>query len=242
MKFVFCLLFLILCPTHILAAATYSLEVGPSYQSLNDQRIPGKGGTKISLTEFEKGPFPSYRIYLGYGWDRHQIRALYAPFALDLNGELKTLTIFRNQVFQPGIATDFFYKFNSYRLTYSYALEKKSEWDLRLGFTGKIRDAEVKLTQGNISASKKNVGFVPLLHFQGERKISENYDFRFDVDGLYAPQGRAFDVGLFIEHKLAALDATIFGGYRTLEGGADNDKVYNFAWIHTLTIGLRGAF
>ena len=30
-------------------------------------------------------------------------------------------------------------------------------------------------------------------------------------------------------------------GYRTIEGGADNDKVYNFAWLHSVvaSIGFR---
>ncbi len=34
----------------------------------------------------------------------------------------------------------------------------------------------------------------------------------------------------------------LFGGYRTIEGGADNNKVYNFAWIHKLVIGANYQF
>jgi hypothetical protein len=28
-------------------------------------------------------------------------------------------------------------------------------------------------------------------------------------------------------------------GYRLVEGGADNDEVYSFAWLHDGVIGLR---
>ena len=31
-------------------------------------------------------------------------------------------------------------------------------------------------------------------------------------------------------------------GYRTIEGGADNDEVCTFAWIHQAVIGLRYDF
>lgn len=62
------------------------------------------------------------------------------------------------------------------------------------------------------------------------------------MDGLAAPQGRAFDIALLFERKIAQTNLTAFGGYRTVEGGADNDEVYNFAWLHFLTLGLRGEF
>jgi hypothetical protein len=224
------------------AQTYYSLELGSTTQSLNDQRIPGKGGTKFSLTDFGKGPFTSYRVYLGHKWDRHELRTLYAPFALNLRGQLKNPTTFKSTLFQPGVNTEAYYQFNSYRLTYSYALEKKSDWDYRIGFSGKIRDAEVKLTQGNLSESKKNVGFVPLLNFQAFRKLNDLYSFRFDLDALGAPQGRAIDLALFLERQISIPETQVFAGYRTVEGGADNDTVYNFAWIHTLTLGLKGQF
>jgi hypothetical protein len=31
-------------------------------------------------------------------------------------------------------------------------------------------------------------------------------------------------------------------GYRTVEGGADNDKVYSFAWFHYVVVGLAIGF
>lgn len=225
-----------------LAGFNYSVELGSTTQTMNEVKIPGNTGTKIDFTEFGSSPVTSSRVYLGYAWDRHEIRGLYAPLAFNLNGTLDQSTTFKNSVFQPGISTDAIYKFNSYRLTYSYALEKSSEWDLRFGFTGKIRDAEVTLSQGALRESKKNVGFAPLLNFQAHRKLTELTSFQLDLDALGASQGRAIDLGLFLQRQLGSPETKAFFGYRTVEGGADNKTVFNFAWLQTLTLGVKGQF
>ena len=225
------------------AQTTVAIEGALAWQSQNDQRIPGTTGTGFSFADFKKGPFPLYRVYLGHVWNEtHELRALYAPLTVDLSGRFEQSVQFMGSTFAPGVETEGRYKFNSYRLTYAYHLPREGEWKLAVGFTGKIRDAEVSLAQGAKRESKTNVGFVPLLNFQASRVIAETWLFRFDFDGLAAPQGRAFDVALFLEHPLPWKGVSAFGGYRTVEGGADNDEVYNFAWIHYATLGLRGTF
>lgn len=218
-------------------------EGGPAWQSQNDQAVPGDTGTRFSLVDFEKGPFAAYRLYVGHKWnERHEWRVLYAPLKLELKGTLSHATQFVNTTFLAGPSTTAVYQFNSYRFTYAYHLEAESEWKWILGFTGKIRDAEVRLTQGSLSERKTNIGFVPLFHFRTERNLTENLKFKADFDGLVAPQGRAFDLALFLEHQMERPGTFLFGGYRTVEGGADNDSVYNFAWFHYLTFGARAEF
>jgi len=34
----------------------------------------------------------------------------------------------------------------------------------------------------------------------------------------------------------------VYGGYRTLEGGADNSSVYAFAWLHHASVGIGYRF
>lgn len=217
------------------------LEGALVWQSRNDQAVPGNGGTRFSLADFGQGPFQAYRFYIGQKLnERHEWRVLYAPFRVQLSGQLDENVSFRGTQFVAGAATKAVYQFNSYRVTYGYHLDPESDWRWVIGFTGKIRDAEVKLTQGNISARKANVGFVPLLHLRGERDLSDNWLFRLDLDGLVAPQGRAIDLALFVERKME--NYSLLGGYRTVEGGADNKTVYNFAWLHYLTIGIRKSF
>ena len=223
-----------------LAQTSVTVEGGATWQSQNDQRVPGTGGDNFSLVDFGRGPFASYRLYLAHKFnERHEVRALYAPFAVRLNSQLKQVTRFQNSTFAANTDTEGYYKFNSYRLTYAYHFDPVNDWKLAAGFTAKVRDAEVRLTQGSLQESKANVGFVPLAHFQASREIFSNWEFRFDLDAMAAPQGRAIDAGLFVEYSPTENGFHYYGGYRTVEGGADNDEVYNFAWIHTAAFGVR---
>src|SRR5512141_1418818 len=56
-------------------------EAGYVFTSRNDTRIPGKGGTDLSLAnDLTTDPAPAYRVRLGYRIaDRHFVTALYAP-------------------------------------------------------------------------------------------------------------------------------------------------------------------
>lgn len=230
-------------PVQVPAKVQLTLEGGALWQSRNDQAVPGNGGTRFSLSDINSGPFASYRLYVGYQWsDKHQIRVLYAPLELSVSGSFDGNILFQNSTFRSNMETAAFYKFNSYRITYAYGLEDINGWKFALGFTAKVRDAEVRLTQGVISESKKNIGFVPLFHFNGKRSLGPGWLFRFDFDGLAAPQGRAFDIGAFLEKQISEKQIFAFLGYRTVEGGADNAEVYNFAWIHIGTLGFRLGF
>lgn len=217
------------------------LEGALVYQTRNDQRIPSNGGTQIDLSDFDQGAFEAIRLYVGKIFNnRHEFRLLYAPLEIDIKATLPGTVQFNGRTFSAG-AADAFYKFNSYRLTYVYHFEPMYDWKLAFGGTAKIRHAEVRLTQGNIVSSKKNTGFVPLLNLQALKPLGENWNFRFDLEGLAAPQGRAFDTSVFLEYKIQK-HYSILGGYRMVEGGTDNDEVYNFAWLHYATVGLRADF
>jgi len=56
-------------------------------------------------------------------------------------------------------------------------------------------------------------------------------------DALAAPQGRAEDV-LIAMHYIVSDKIGIKAGYRILEGGADNDEVYNFSLFNYLATGV----
>jgi hypothetical protein len=60
-------------------------------------------------------------------------------------------------------------------------------------------------------------------------------------DALAAPQGRAEDI-LAAFYAEAAEGIRLRLGYRILEGGADNDEVYNFTLVHYLSAGLTLTF
>lgn len=222
---------------------TAELESGAVWSGSNDVRIPGKGGTLLSLSEdlsTESGPY--WRARLGWNPDgRHHLRALWAPLELRANGAVDRPVRFQGTEFPAGADLEARYRFDSYRLTYRYDLHASARGLVGLGFTAKIRDAEVSLSGEGLSARKTNTGFVPLLHFLGEWRWHPRWSVLLDADALAAPQGRAEDV-LFALRRDFGRSVTLTGGYRFVEGGADNDEVYSFAWIHYASLALGVSF
>jgi hypothetical protein len=85
------------------------------------------------------------------------------------------------------------------------------------------------------------LGFVPLVHLDGEYRMAERWRLHFNIDGLGAPQGRALDLSLKAKYDLSK-NWTVAAGYRMLEGGADVDKVFTFAWLHYATASISFGF
>ena len=129
------------------------------------------------------------------------------------------------------------YKFNSYRISYRYDIIERPGLELGLGFTAKIRDASIALYASGLESEKTNVGFVPILNFRLDWKVQEKLSLLIDGDALAAPQGRAEDVLLALSYRLSD-HLALKGGYRILEGGADNDEVYNFALFNYAVVGF----
>lgn len=218
------------------------LEGGPAWQTRNDVRIPNDGGTRFALDDLiGSGPFAAFRLEASYDFNRrHGLRAVLAPFTISGTGTLDGPVEFAGASFAAGVPTEGSYRFNSYRLTYRYRFHDGARWRWRIGFTAKIRDAKVELKQEGTRASDSNVGFVPLIHLAGEVRLGRGWRLAGDVDALAAPQGRAEDLALKLRYEPADRWSLAIG-YRTLEGGADSDTVYTFAWIHYLvaSVALR---
>jgi hypothetical protein len=221
------------------------IEAGGVWQSLNDAQSPARTtttlplGSRFSFKELQgSGPKPSGRLSAGYTWDdRHQIHALYAPLTISETGAFSTPVHFQGATFAANVATAGRYQFDSYRIGYRYKFLDDSQWQLWGGATIKVRDANIALAQGAMEANYANTGVVPLLSLYVQRDLSERWSAIFDLEGLAAPQGRAIDAAIKVRYQLAdriGLNA----GYRMLEGGADNKKVYTFAWLHYGLVSL----
>lgn len=221
------------------AAVESELEAGLVFAGRNDVRIPGSGGTQISLAdELHTDPTPVFRVRVGYRFrERHLITALYAPLQVNATGTIDRDVSFSGGTYPSGSPVLAVYRFDSYRLTYRYSFVRRPGLELAAGGTAKIRDAEISL-YGADARSKTNTGFVPLLNFHiAWRPGDGRFGLLLDADALVAPQGRAEDVLLAITWALRD-GVELRAGYRTLEGGADNDEVYNFAWLHYAVIGI----
>lgn len=218
------------------------VEGAVTWLNRSDVRIPPEGGTEFSIPDLiGKGPAPAVRAEFTVDFNqRHGVRLTYAPLEVSGSGVPATQIVFDDGVFEPGVSTDARYKFSSYRATYRYTFFRGARWTWRVGGTAFVRDARIRLTQLDRTSEYTDVGFVPLVHVDAEAKLSDTWRLIFDVDGSAAPQGRAFDVlAKAVWSPTPRLD--IGFGYRTIEGGADVDEVYNFSWLQlaVASLGVR---
>jgi len=227
----------------IKAQALIDLESGLVFTGSNDVRIPGDEGTFFSLKDdlIPKTEF-FYRIRLNYTIkSRHTFSLLYAPLETTSEGSVPNDIFFEGVVFPANTGLTGTYKFNSYRLTYRYEIVRKPRFEFGLGLTAKIRDAEIALFSPGLTSSKTNVGFVPIINFRLLWKVNDKFGLLLEGDALAAPQGRAEDVQIAATYDLSD-NLRIRAGYRILEGGADNDEVYNFALFHYASVGISYTF
>ncbi|MFZ9596037.1 MAG: hypothetical protein ACO3A2_08165 [Bdellovibrionia bacterium] len=215
------------------------LEFGPAWQSVNRVQIPTPTGTRFDFTDLGLGPNPFFRVDASLKIsEKSELRFLYAPLSLNFSGNLGVDVNYQGIQFSKAAKTEGLYRFNSYRFTYRYQIYQSERWNLKFGGTLKCRDAEIRLTQGSSSATRTDLGFVPLLNFLAAYQLSESMKFLLDVDALAAPQGRAEDIGLLLSMQLGPTWESYLG-YRTVEGGADGGgNVYNFTWVHYAVLGL----
>lgn len=220
------------------------LEGGAVWQSLNDIEIPNDDtATRFSAVDvIGKGPRPAGRIYLAWNInDRHGLRALLAPLSITESGPIESELVFAGETYLPGEPVEVTYKFNSWRLGYRHRYLRREDLSLWVGFTAKIRDAKIELSQGGTTSRDTDVGFVPLLNLAADWSFTPRWNLLFDFDGLAGGPGRAFDIALKLGYDLGNA-WSLTGGYRMIEGGADVDAVYNFAWLHYAVISTAYMF
>jgi len=223
----------------------FALEVegGAVWSSRNDVRIPPVGGTPYTLQDLTgNGPGGYFRVYANLNLARkHSLRFLAAPIRLRGTGNFTDPVFFVDRRFDSGTATEGIYEFNTYRVTYGYTFLNRGRWSLKVGGSGLVRDAKIELRQDETVARDTDLGFVPLGYFQARRDITERSYLVLDVEAAAASQGRAIDGSLKWHYELGH-NLNLGLGYRTIEGGADVDKVFNFAWLHFAAISLGYSF
>jgi hypothetical protein len=211
------------------------------WQQRNDVRIPPDTGTEFSLVDLVgSSPTASVRVTATADvTERQRVHFVYAPLRLSGRGTPAMPISFAGTTFAPA-PTEAVYRFSSYRGTWSYRVYQGPTWTWRIGLTGFVRDARVALTQDDRSAEDTDVGLVPLGHVSAEARLSARWSAGLVLDASAAPQGRAIDFAATLEYRPAPR-WSVFVGYRTIEGGADVDAVYAFAWLNAVVggIGLR---
>ena len=223
---------------------TFELEAGPVWQSRNDVQIPNdETGTRFSLVDLVgNGPWFAPRLQISWNIKgRHGLQLFLAPLSYTETGQFDQPVRFAGEEFSADAPTEATYQFNSWRASYRYQVIRGSRWLVWVGFTGKIRDAKIELQQGDTSARDTDTGFVPLFLFEADYSFTDRWHFLAELDALAGGPGRAEDLALKIGYDVSDR-WRITGGYRMIEGGADVDEVYNFAWIHSAVVSAVWRF
>lgn len=229
---------LILLLTTYSFANTFHLEIGSTETNFNKFSIPKDSASQLNMPT--SSTLTSYRLSAFYDLDEgHQLYFLFAPLETSYNLTSSGAFKFNNTNFAGSTATSVDYKFNSYRVGYLWRWQSGSlsYW---LGAVGKIRDAQISVSQGGVSDAYDNIGFVPLASFGFELFLADNISIFSHTDALGASQGSAYDSQLEVKYNFDKFGASV--GKRILGGGADNEKVYNFAQFYTYYLRLSYSF
>ncbi|MEZ4647335.1 MAG: hypothetical protein R3E97_00875 [Candidatus Eisenbacteria bacterium] len=216
------------------------LELASVWQSRNDVQIPNEApATRFSLVDLVgNGPVGAGRLTVRYDLsDRHQLGLLLAPLQLKETGTPASPVTFAGKTFPAGEELEATYRFNSWRLGYRYLWHSGARGQAWVGFTAKVRDAEIRIDQGDETANDTDVGFVPLLHLAGAYRFTERWTGLAEVEALGGGPGRAIDGALKVRYGRPDGPGVSFG-YRTIEGGANVSAVYNFAWLHYAVVAV----
>jgi len=231
-------LLILMCFSQALFASSMNIDLGQTNTVYNRFSIPKSDADKISVPS--EGALTSFRL-TGY-FDlasKNQIYFLIAPLETDSQFLSNKNFTFNDSSFFANTNTRVIYKFNSYRLGYLWTWEK-ARLKYWFGAVAKIRDADIKVSQGSLSDSYNNIGLVPLANFGFNWNLWSGVSLFSHTDALGSSQGSAYDSQ--VEIKLSSQDYGISMGKRILGGGADNEKVYTFAQFDTYYIRFTSYF
>lgn len=216
-------------------ALSVRVEVAGATTGYNYFRIPNENAnTRFDLAT---GTWvPIYRIYATVPiFENWALRFLFAPLELSYPYRSSSVSVFNNTSFSANTSLTAGYKFNSYRASILRYFDPSPEFSWHVGFTAKIRDAYITVSDGSTLLRKDDLGFVPLLNLGLDWMFLKHLTLSLDLDGLAGGPGRAFDGKADVQWSVApTFDLGL--GYRFVEGGASITAVQNFALFHAVFV------
>lgn len=231
------------CSFEAATQISFTLESGAVTTQYNDVRVPNGdniSGTLFSLSDdFEESGWSTYwRGEIDYTiGEKHTFSIVAAPLTVEY-GSLQLESVDFDNLNFGGSNVIGNYQFNTYRASYRYGLVRGAKWMLDLGATLLVRDAEIRLTEGDITTADDDLGYVPLVSFDLRYMPSDRLSLLLKGDALVGPVGRAEDIFAGMQYSITDDNLAFKLGYRVIEGGADVDQVYNFAFFHFASLGF----
>jgi len=223
----------------------------------------GKDGTYFDLRK-EGGQdvlFPFFRFTGEFEVkQRHSLVFLIQPLKLGSSNTLERDLQVDRTVFPAGTPMAFKYDFGFYRFGYLYDLLKHRDQELGIGLALQIRNATIDFASrdGELLATNRNIGVVPLLKLRGRwtPKRGQGFWLGAEVDGAYIrgkviSGTRDFFTGALLDASVRAgfkipRAGDIFVNVRYVGGGArgtdttpkSGEDGYAENWLHTMALSL----
>lgn len=234
-----------------LAPVTLEMEWGAYRLRTNTVQRPNDAdGDRFSALPFTGETLRTARLSIEFPYERwgegHRVRLAYVPFSGDGTAMPAASIRYQGSRFDAGAPVDLRYTFDTWRLTYSLPVFESAmpdgRWSFRAGGTLAIRDARIRLRQGDRTEDFTNVGPVPLLHLSARRQTGPRLALEGEFDAFPAPGGGGlFDGTARVRYALDR-GTSLSIGVRHIEGGAVDPQLYNYLRATALTIGLRTSF
>lgn len=227
------------------------LETGAIFVNKNDASsswqnsqgvLNGLDGTLFSYAKDFKNPAKPllrFRANYSFGKDKkHFVSFLAAPLQYSCSGSFSNPVIFNSTTFNANTATEGFYKFSGYRLTYRYMFKNSEKLKFGLGLTINFRDAEFSLKQGDKYERNYNRGFVPLINTYLNYELVKGLGLLIDGDVFYVDKtGGAIDYLTGLSYRVND-KFMLKSGYRFFSGvGSEKGNVYNSLFVSSTVIG-----
>lgn len=189
---------------------------------------------------------------------RHVVLFLYQPLTLESRAVLRRDVTQEGVTFPAGTPVNLRYGFDFYRGSYLYDIFKDPRYELAVGASLQIRNADISFTSadGSLRALSQNLGPVPALKIRARYTFASGWWLGLEADGIYANikglNGSTREVtGAILDASLRAgihlhgwMD--VFVNLRYLGGGAKGggpeDSAqgdgYTRNWLHFITLSL----
>lgn len=223
----------------------FFIESGSTHIAQNDV-TDGQTGDVISYpNNLNIKTIPNLRTGLRWVNNRHIYSLNLILFQFNKTSMLDTPKVYDGFNFEANQEIRSLYRFNAYRISYTYLVINQPNFRLGGGITLNIRQGKIQFENEEQLKETLDNGLpvVPLLNVYGHYRFHKNINLFVGSDFFYAgPPGNIYDlilgVRLFIHQQIS-----VYTGYRGYGGAGDVPEIiYNKLWSNTVPIGIQWTF